>query len=190
MPSFYVTTYVNFPNIYWIPAFTVEAMTFILLHLCFLYLSHLECLSLNHIMQWLLAATVESTVDETTMCPPFLTVVPQRDGAPSSRHNISWYSSGEAISKVFFFFLHIMLLLQRRLFYLCMKLASQQSLTIFSLVLLLWYHYYLTPPWLKKHSRVIGVVAFWNLKIICLGLGVYSECVCAKAVHDYLYFHI
>ena len=55
------------------------------------YLPQMQGLSLDHIMQRLLAAALQSAVDETAMSPPLLVVISQRDGVPSSRHNVRWY---------------------------------------------------------------------------------------------------
>lgn len=52
------------------------------------HLSQLEGLSLYHIVQRLLAAALQGTMDEAAVGLPLLGVVPQGDGAPSTGHNI------------------------------------------------------------------------------------------------------
>lgn len=53
------------------------------------HLSQLEGLSLYHIVQGLLAAALQGSVDEAAVGLPLLGVVPQRDGAPAAGHDIS-----------------------------------------------------------------------------------------------------
>lgn len=112
----------------------------------------MQRLFLDHFLQRLVAATLQSSVDQTTMCPPLLCIVPQRDGAPSTWHNITW-DTHTYICKYIYIYMYLFNIYIFIYIHLCMILVSQQSQTISSPVLLWWGHCCSAPPWLVNQHK-------------------------------------
>lgn len=121
------------------------------------HLSQLEGLSLYHIVQWLLAAVPQGTVDEAAVGLPLLGVVPQRDGAPAAGHDIGLQKVRKDHKR--HRAAHWAFVWQNEQFYQCMRRISQQSRTIFLPVPLLWCHRCWERPWLQKKTE-----AFYDLQ--------------------------
>lgn len=93
------------------------------------HLSQLEGLSLYHIVQRLLAAALQRAVDEAAVGLPLLGVVPQRDGAPATGHDIGLQKIRKGCKC--YRAAHWSIAWQNEPFYQCMRRICQQSQTTF-----------------------------------------------------------